>query len=374
MQFADIIGLAEIKQRLLKAVSNNHLAHALLFAGPEGGGQLSLALAMATYVNCTNKQEGDACGECPSCQKMKNIAHPDVHFAFPVSATKQFTGKDVVSDNFLPDFRKYLASEAHPTLAGWVAAFSGENRQVNISKEESRRIIRSLALKSYEAEYKVMIIWLPEKMHIAASNALLKIIEEPPKNTLFFLVTNQEQQLIGTIRSRTQMVKVPHYSPAELQEILQRDGGASEERAMQLAQIAETVPEAMALLEEGEEDSQELFRQWMRLCYSWDFAQLMQLTEAFAKYNKLRQQGMLQYGMSIMRASLLQHYGAQDLQALNQGGQDFVGRFSRVMNMEQVEWINRLIGDAAYHLERNANAKITFFNLSLRIASILRGQ
>ncbi len=373
MQFSTIIGLDRIKEKLLHAVQENHLAHALLFSGNAGGGQLSLALAMATFVNCTNQQEHDACGECPSCQKMAKLAHPDVHFAFPVSATKEVKGKDAISANFLPSFREYLKEDAHPTLPAWVEFFGGENKQANISKEESRRIINALALKSYEGAYKVMIIWLPEKMHITASNALLKIIEEPPKNTLFFLVTNEEQQLIGTIRSRTQLIRVPNYSQEELSQILMRDGGASEDLAIQISQTTNTVPEAMALLKQGDADGEETFRQWMRLCYAWDFTSISAMTDSFAKFSRLRQQGMLQYGMSIMRAALLFHYQAAELQGMTTEGRQFVEKFSKVMSAEQVEWINKLISEAGYHLERNASPKITFFNLSLQIASILRG-
>src|SRR5210317_1449692 len=204
MKLSEIPGLNSIKEKLLRTIESGKVAHAQMFSGPEGSANMALALAYATLLNCTDKTNRDACGECPSCQKINKFIHPDLHFVFPVSAAKNKTGKDVISDSFIAEWRSFLAQNPYGGAMEWSQEFGGENKQLNISREESRNILKKLTLKSFEGEYKVMLIWLAEYMHPAAANALLKLLEEPPEKTVFLLVTYDSEQIIGTILSRVQ--------------------------------------------------------------------------------------------------------------------------------------------------------------------------
>jgi DNA polymerase-3 subunit delta' len=186
MRFEEIPGLADVKTKLLRTVEAGKVAHAQLFSGPEGSANLSMALAYATLLNCTNRNNEDSCGECASCKKADKLIHPDLHLIFPVSSAKNKTGKDVVSDTFISDWREFVFQNPYAGPMEWSMAFGGENKQLNISREESRNIIKKLSLKSYEGEYKIMLIWLVEYMHPSAANALLKLLEEPPEKNCVF--------------------------------------------------------------------------------------------------------------------------------------------------------------------------------------------
>ena len=208
MRFQDLIGQQETKQRLLQSVKEDRIAHAQLFLGQEGCGSLPLAIAYGQFINCTNRSELDSCGVCPSCNKYQKLIHPDLHFVFPTATTKEIT-KDPISDEFLTIWRTQLMENPYFGLLQWYAAIGIENKQGSISKNESLEILRKLNMKSYEAEYKVMIIWFPELMNVTAANKLLKMIEEPPDKTLFLLVAENTEYMLQTILSRTQLIKVP---------------------------------------------------------------------------------------------------------------------------------------------------------------------
>jgi len=375
MRFADILGQEDLKNTLVGSIQQNHLAHALLFHGPQGSANLALALALATYVNCTDPTPTDACGRCESCLKMQKFIHPDLHFAFPVSSTPKITGSDVVSKSFLKEWRSFLETNPYGTEKEWSSHFGGENKQLNISKEESRQIIKALALKAFEGRYKVMLIWLPEFMHNAAANGILKILEEPPERTLFFLVTHNREALLTTILSRVQQVTVPPFADAEVKTLLSQNYQVPERLAEQLAYLANgNLNEALKLRDEVEDDSHEFFRQWMRYCYSWDFKALVGTADDFHKFTKMVQKSLLAYGLTIMRETLLAHYQHQDLLRLAGKDQEFVQKFGQVMDPEKVSQISALLNEAAYHLERNASPKITFLDVSLQIARVLRAQ
>ena len=205
MFFKDIIGQEEVKQRLIKSVKEERISHAQLFSGPEGIGKFALALAYAQYVSCRDRGENDSCGKCPSCHKYQKLAHPDLHFVYPVYSTGSV--KKPTSDDFIKQWREFVLANPYFTLQQWFSYINVENAQGMIYEAESASILRKLNLKSFESEFKVMIIWLPERMNAACSNKLLKMIEEPPSKTLFILITENEENIISTIRSRAQLVK-----------------------------------------------------------------------------------------------------------------------------------------------------------------------
>ena len=218
MQFKDIVGQEALKTKLIQTVKEGRISHAQLFLGNAGYGSLPMAIAYAQYVSCENRNDTDSCGNCPSCHKYQKLIHPDLHFVFPVNSTKSITSdKKPVSDHFINEWRSIISSDLYFTEQDWYETIGIENKQGIISANEADRIISKLSLKPYEAKYKIMIIWLPERLNIASANRLLKLIEEPPANTLFLLVSENAGQILRTIYSRAQQIKL---SPIEDKPIL----------------------------------------------------------------------------------------------------------------------------------------------------------
>lgn len=373
MLFADIPGLEETKKQLIQAVNEDHIAHAQLFLCKGGGANLPLALAFVNYINCEHPGEADACGQCPSCIKNSKYIHPDLHFVYPLSSTKNITGKDVISTNFIKEWRNFLLESPFGDVNAWANRFGGENKQLNISKEESRQIIKHLSLKAFEGKFKVMLIWMPEYMHIAAANGILKILEEPPEGTLFLLVCNDEEKLLTTILSRTQIVKIRRMNDGEVISLLTKHHDVDEQVANKVARISDgDISEAIALLEGAEDDSHAFFKDWMRMCFQRDFTKMVELAEEYHKMSKISQRSFLQYGLNIMRESLLSTVDASQLHRMAEEEEGFVANFSKVMTIDKLESIASMLNDALYHLERNASAKITFLDLSLQIAKSIK--
>ena len=310
MRFSDIPGLKETKEQLIHAIQGNHVAHAQLFYGQEGSANLTLALAYATYINCKNPSDTDSCGVCACCTKIDKLVHPDLQFVFPVSSTKSITGKNVVSTSFLNEWRKFLLEDKYGNLDNWSSFYGAENKQANISKEESRNIIRSLTLKSFEAEYKTLIIWLPEYMNAFAANGILKILEEPTEKTLFLLVTCDYEKLLTTILSRCQLFKVPNFTEKEIEQYLVSQKEVNPKKAKKIAALAEgSIKTAVEQINNStEDDSHVMLRDWMRQCWGKDFTALNDSNETFNSMGKNAQKLFIQYAMNMMRHSLVNEY------------------------------------------------------------------
>jgi len=373
MKFSDISGYDSLKTQLIQSVVSDQIAHAQLFLGPEGGPNLALALAFSTFINCQNRTPEDSCGECDACRKNEKLVHPDVHFAFPVSATKKIKAKDVISIKFLSEWRNFVIQDPYNNAGGWNNYFGGENKQLNISRQESREIIKNLSLKAFEGLYKIMIIWLPEYMHPAAANALLKILEEPPQNTLFLLVSNDETKLLSTILSRTQIVQIRPFSDEEIKDLLINQHFIDEDKAGQIAHLVDgNINEALRLAREVEDDSHKMFRDWMRLCYTGDLMELTKWTEKFNSMTKVAQQTLFHYGLSMMREALIVSNNELDLSRLMGEEFEFVKNFSKMLSLESIEEISDILNEAFYHIERNAHSKILFLSVSLKIFEIFK--
>ena len=390
MQFSDIVGLDETKQHLMQAANRKKVAHAQLFVGPPGSANLAMALAYATYLNCDDRQADGSCGNSASGAKMNKYIHPDLHFVLPVSATKNITGKDVVSDSYIEPWREFLRDQPYGDPADWSAVFGGENKQLNISKEESRNIIRKLSLTAFESQYKVVIIWMPEYLHPAAANGILKILEEPPAKTVFLLVAREVDRLLPTIISRVQIVNIRAFTTDEVATYLRDQvpaSAASVARIEQAATLSEgNLPYALKLLHEVEEDQQQLFQDWMRFCYARDYSALVAMTEQFHKLGKEGQKRLFHYGLGMMREVLMglaiqpgagSNDGtliAQEKQLLRVQGATlgFVTNFSKVMDFEKVERLTKLFNEGHVHLERNVNPKMIFLDTSLTIAQAIK--
>ena len=373
MQFADIPGSDFIKEKLIQSVTHGKMAHAQLFLGIEGALNLPLALAYAMYLHCENKGETDACGTCPACSKSLKYIHPDTNFVFPMGNLKGDKDQDQFKAEMLKIWRTFLLEKPFGSLSDWVNFHGGEDKQLNISREESREIIKALSLKSFESAYKVMIIWQPEYMHPKASNGILKILEEPPANTIFLLVANEEEKLLPTIVSRTQVLQVPLLSDDELSDYLGTTQDLEETKLRKVIQLAEgNLNLALALIDTGEDHNQEVFTEWMRACWGKDYVKLVALSEKFHELDKLSQRNMLQYSLTMMREAMLQLAGATQINRTKGGELALIHNFSKVLDIPKIDKTTQLIGDSEYFLERNGSAKMIFLDLSLQIAGIMK--
>jgi len=377
MLFKELLGQEKVKELLLQSVREERVPHAQLFLGSKGSSNLALALAFAQYVGCTNTQEEDSCGECPSCVKHKKFSHPDLHFVFPVATTASVKTKPI-SKNFLTEWRALLDDNAYFSLFDWLKHIGVENKQGIISVEESAHIMKDLSLKPYECDTKIMLIWMPEKMNVQAANKLLKIIEEPPHKTLFLLVAESAENMLATVLSRTQLLKVPRYSDEEVISYLMSRGIEHSKAQMISALVEGNINEALQLAEHTEdaEENSLRFVQWMRLCFSAlqvkDIDKLVQWSEKMAKVGRENQKSFLLYASNVMRDALLKNYGVDAMMKMNVGGQNFtMEKFAPFIHADNCMEIVEELNMAQRHIERNANPKILFLDTSFKIARLL---
>lgn len=372
MLFHDIPGLEEVKATLRRSVHQSHVAHALLFDGSSGGGGLALALAFATYVNCENRQELDACGGCASCVKMKKLIHPDLHSIFPLPRSPK-DGEDLLGE-LTPFWRDFIQERPYRTLQEWLAFIKAtQNQQGIIPIKEARAIIGKLSLKAFEAEYKIMIVWQPELLNIQAANALLKILEEPPQKTLFLLVTEESDRLLTTILSRTQRLTVPAFTDQNVRAYLQKHHTLDETRAGQIAYLCDgNLAEANRLLLDDQDDRTEWFAEWMRSCFKSELIKLVKLADTFDGMSKDRQKGTFDYALRVFRDMLVWTQGAGELLRMPDEELTFVQRFSKAIPPDALESMIHEINEAYYHTERNVRAKMVFLDLSLSMARLFQ--
>ena len=370
MLFSEIIGQQAIKERLIRSVKDGRISHAQLFLGPQGSGSLSLALAYAQYISCKNKQENDSCGVCLSCVKFNKLIHPDLHFVYPVALSKNVK----TSTDAAADWREAFLDNPYITLFNWFELFEAENKQAVIGVEESAEILRKLSLTTYEAEYKIMIIWQAEKMNQQAANKLLKILEEPPDKTLFLLVCENEDQLLRTIVSRTQLIKILKISDTDLIQGLISRNDISPEDAEKTAHLADgNYAEALLLIRENESAGQNLvrFQKLMRASIKFDPKAVLAWIDEVADAGRERQKNFLNYALHIIRESLILNYGDASLVKLSTGEQEFVQKFSPFIHSGNTEQFIEELNKAHYHMERNANAKILFMDLAFKFNELL---
>jgi DNA polymerase-3 subunit delta' len=373
MQFAAIPGLPETKEKLLNAVKLNHLAHALLFHGPEGSANLTLALALASYLYCEQKSETDSCGTCGSCQRMNKLILPDLNFAFPVVASSKEDdgdedGKEEKTD-LLGNWRKFVLGQPYGNVHDFIYFNGFEKKQLNITKAAARKMIQTLSLMSFEGGYKIMLIWAPEYLHPSAANALLKIIEEPPAKTLFLLVTSQADQLLTTILSRTQKILVRAFTDEEVSSHLVETGKCEAKAAAQIAMLADgNLREAYLLIDQVEDQTVRQLRDWFRLCATKNLKELFLLSEDFHKADKESQKSLMLAGLNVTREILLKNLDLDHLLRTTDEDRTFINNISKKMLTEEhAEKLYQTFNAAHYHLERNGNAKMIFTDLSMEI-------
>ncbi len=377
MLFNDVIGQQKTKELLLRSVREGRVPHAQLFLGSEGSANLALALAFAQYVCCTEKREEDSCGVCASCVKHQKKVHPDLHFIFPVATTTSIKAKPV-SKNFFNQWRAFLEDNMYFSLFDWLKYIGIENKQGIISVEESAQIMRNLSLTPYESQTKIFLIWMPEKMNVQAASKLLKVIEEPSANTLFLLVSNNAENILPTVLSRTQLVKIPRYSDQQVMNYLIANDVDKSKAEMISTLVEGDLNQAKKLNEytqEGEENSLR-FVHWMRLCFSAlqvkDIDKLVQWSESVAKSGREEQKSFLFYVSNVMRDALLKNYGIDSIMKMTINQKNFtMEKFAPFIHADNCMDIIDELNMAQLHIERNANPKILFLDTSFKIARLL---
>lgn len=398
MLFNNVLGQQEVKQQLVEMVQHNRLSHALLFLGREGSGALPLAMAFAHYIvsqpgNANESaslfsepavekkmpqtpDEADAwMKQQPGYSKAEGLVHPDVHFSYPVVTKK--AGSSPLSSDYITEWREFIQGYPYGNIYDWLQFIGAENKQGNITAQECNDILRKLNLKSFESGYKILVMWMPEYLG-KEGNKLLKLIEEPPADTLFILVAENESAILSTILSRCQLVKVPSLGVDEIEKALVERGNCTPEKAHQVASVSEgNYREALHLLQHADEDFGSLLREWLNATMKGQVPAQVKFIEEISRLGRETEKQFLRYfthllEQSIRLEALNTETGKEFFEVLSSSEQDFVSRLNKLMTLEQKEAIAEELDKAAYYIERNANAKILFHALTIKIFHIVK--
>lgn len=370
MQFDDVIGHKELKEQLKSMIDHGRISHALMFTGKEGTGNLPLALAFANYLLAKSSPNPDA-----SIQKMQKLVHPDLHFCYPINKTKKVTAAKIYSKDFISEWRKSALNNPYMAVGEWLSDLGIENKQGLINVNQSAEIMNDLKLKPYESEFKIMLIWLPEKMRTEAANKVLKILEEPPEKTVFLLVSQNPEQLLPTIQSRVQMVHVKPIAQADIKSALMDKLGLDSENADSISKIAQgNYLEALKLVSDNETRAfnQDMFIQWMRFLWQKEFLELMQWSESMTKVGRERMMQFFRYGLHVFRESLVMNYADPSIQMSGGSEIGFIKKFSPYVNELNAMDMIQLFEEAEYHISRNVNPRIILMDVSLKMMKLVR--
>ena len=381
MQFKHIIGHKEIIKKLIETVKKDKISHALLFLGQEGIGKITLAIAFAQYLNCTNKLEGDSCGECKSCKKYIKLAHPDLHFVFPVVRTPKISKP--VSLDYINQWREFILKSKFHSYNEWLDFIGTDNLQGNIYSQESKGIIRIINLKTFEAKYKVLIIYMPEKMNISAANKLLKAIEEPPPNTLFILISENETDILTTIRSRVQLVKISALSKNDINKALKEEFSEVNDEFIQDAisisagnyiYARQVLNEDMRGVENSFSINFELFSVFMRSSFSANFISISDIVEKISKLGREKQKSFILYSLRFLRENFILNSAnlSAELNYMTKKETKFAEKFNQFINKKNIFFLFDEFNKSYTDITRNASAKILFLDLSLKVSQLLR--
>lgn len=379
MQFKDIIGQEELKRHLVRSVDQGRVSHAQLFTGTAGQGSLAMAVAYFQYICCRHRHDGDSCGECPDCRQIAALAHPDLHLVFPVNKQGKKSGEKMLSDEFLPLFRTLFEERGgYFSPREWYERLDlGKTLKGMISAGEADEIIRKLAFKSFEAEYKAMLIWLPETMNEEAANKILKILEEPWEKTLFLLVSEQPIRLLPTILSRTQEVNVGRIDKEVLARLAAEEGVSDPLQARNMARLADGNLLELRHLLTGESDQQrkenfDLFCSLMRLSYNDKHLELITWAEEVASLPREQQRGMLRDAARLLRESFMLHAGMNDISYLWGEELQFCSKFAPFVGVENIEPLLAQIETAQAQINQNGNSTIVFTHFALAVSKMIK--
>jgi DNA polymerase-3 subunit delta' len=375
MNFSQFPGQTETVSRLIRSVKEERVSHAQLFTGPEGCGSLPLAIAYARYVSCENRSAADSCGTCRSCIKYEKMIHPDLHFVFPVIKNKR--DSEPVSDSYMPEWREFVRKTPFFSLNNWLDSIEVGNAQGLIFASEAAEIIKKLNLKTYESDFKVMIIWMPEKMHPAAANKLLKMIEEPPEKTLFLLVSDEPDKILPTIVSRCQIVRIPAFRIDEVSKYLVSALGAGQEKADEIARVSNgNMIRASELFanEESSLVSLENFKKLMRFAWKRDIISEIAWSEEMASIGREAQKSFLLYSLRILRENLMMSMDQVKNNLVFLAGEEasFCENFHPFIKPDNIYDLTSEFSLAHSHIEANGNARIIFLDLALKVTKLIR--
>jgi len=379
MLFKHIIGQEQVKKQLIFSVENNRIPHAQLFVAPKGTGALPLAIAYAQYILCKNTNGENTTGDETCNLKFNKLIHPDLHFAFPVATTTKVK-RHPVSDQFLEEWRNFITENPYGEILDWYRYLGIEKKQGQIGVDEAEAIVKKLALKAYEGSYKILIIWMAEKMNIAASNKLLKLVEEPPDKTILLLITEDENQIINTILSRCQVVKLFPLSENEIKTTLIETHNIDKNEAIKIAHQADgNLNIAMQLVQNSTKDTQfeQWFITWIRAAFKAKgnatvIQELVTWSDTIAGTGREIQKSFLNYCLQFFRQAMLKNYTADSLVFLETSTPNFdLDKFAPFIHSANILEINHELNEAIYHIERNANAKIVLLDLSIKLTRLL---
>jgi len=374
MRFEEVIGHTEAKNRLIRTVKENRISHAQMFLGPSGTGKLAMAIAYAQYINCNKKEGNDSCGVCPSCVKYEKLAHPDLHFLFP-TAKKDNSDKQISSLDYLKEWREVLLEKhQYITLTDWYEKINIERKQAIINVRDCNNLIRTLSYKNYEADYKVMIIWMVEKLFHSAGPKILKILEEPPDHTLFILLAEDTEPVLPTILSRTQIVRFP---PIDSDSLLKYhiQQGVNPQLANDAIRVyaGDYIKTHRMIHAASEEDKNfQLFRQWMRVCFRGDMEEMIRFVKGLVKNTREFQKSLLLYSLRMVRETFLANQDNPELNRMNNKENELVGNFSPFIHARNIGLFNDELNQAIHHVARNVNSSIIFLDMSLKFMKYLK--
>ncbi len=371
--FRDIIGHEELKESLINTIKAGNIAHAQLFTGIEGVGKFAMAMAYARYVHCTNRGEHDACGECASCRQYNALSHADLHFVFPMVRNKD--KKKNHCDDYLPTWSEFISSHQYFSINDWLQAINAENKQAIIYADESDEIWRKMTLKSFSSPYKIMIIWLPERMNVECANKLLKLFEEPYPNTIFLLVSNAPDMLLSTIRSRVQQVHMQALPLETISQALQQQYSITDTDAHAIAHLSGgSFLKACNSLTLDEENKLffEYFVQLMRLSYARRIKELKVWCEEVSDMGREQLRRFCSYAGRMIRENYIYNVGKTQLNYMTSQEAQFSTRFAAFINERNVQEIMRLFENAENDIGQNANAKIVLFDIAIKMILLLK--
>lgn len=371
MKFSEVIGQGEAKERLLRMVREDRVPHAMMLCGLRGCGKMALALAFASYLLCRGRGDGDSCGGCPQCGMLANWAHPDLHFSFPVIRPAG-TGSEhkMSSDDFIKEWRHMLSGGPYFTMDQWLGEMNAANQQAQIGVGESDVLIRKLSLKSSQGGYKISIVWLPERMNAECANKMLKIIEEPPSETLFIMVCEEPEKLLETIRSRAQRIDIKRIDAGAIEQALVERRGIDPDAARRISRAANgSWLDALEELDTGNEKRLflDMFILLMRLAYARNIKDLRKWSEGVASYGREKQKRMLAYFLHLVRENFIYNFRNPALNYMTAEEEAFARNFARFINEANVIEISGLFDRAIRDIGQNANAKIVFFDLATHV-------
>jgi len=375
MFFRDIPGQKEIKESLIRTACEGRISHAQLLYGPEGSGKLALAIAYAQFVSCTDRQPDDSCGKCSSCIKYARLVHPDLHFVFPATAASAAKTDETPVEKALEKWREIVLENPFFDQYQWYDRIGIENKQGMIGVKESAEIIRKLNLKPYESDYKILIMWLPERMNPTAANKLLKMVEEPPPGTVFLLVSELPGEVLPTILSRTQLVKVPRLKDEDVRSALKMKTGLDDQQIEDAVTLADgNFNKALSSFTEDGQNKYNFdqFVAFTRICYAFSMVDLVEWVEEMAKSGREKQKMFLSYGLRMVRENFLVNTGHPGISHMAKYEKDWSVKFSRFINGKNVIDIYQELNTAYNHISANANAKIVFLDAGLKVGQMLR--